>query len=65
MKFGYGNRKVFVSLQNLSHFLSHEIFLVYRSQPVTPVKNDNSHFFTLSTIDEYLRIIMFTFSLVE
>lgn len=65
MKFGYGNRKVFVSLQNLSLFLSHENFLVYWLKPVTPVKHRNSHFLTLSAIDEYLRIIMFAFPLVE
>ena len=50
---------------NLSHFLSHEIFLAYRSQPVTPVKHAFLHFATLSAIDEYLRIKLFAFALVD
>lgn len=45
--------------------MSHEDFLVYRAQPVTPVKHSNSHFFTRSAIDEYLRIKMFAFALVD
>lgn len=33
-------------------FLSHENFLVYQSQPVTPGKHGNSHFNTLSAINK-------------
>lgn len=33
-------------------FLSHENFLVYQSQPVTPGKHSNSHFNTLSAINK-------------
>lgn len=51
--------------KKLSHVLSHEDFLVYRAQPVTPVKHGNLHFFTRSAIDEYLRINMFMFALVD
>ena len=47
------------------HMFCHMRFLVYRSQPVTPVKHGNLHFFTLSAIDEYLRINMFMFTLVD
>ena len=49
----------------LSHFLSHEIVLTYRSQPVTPVKHAFLHFATLSAIDEYLRIKMFAFAFMH
>ena len=49
----------------MSHVLSHENFLVYRAQPVTPVKHGNLHFFTLNAIDEYLRIKMFAFVQVD
>ncbi len=49
---------------NLSLFC-HMRFLVYRSQPVTPVKHAFLHFATLSAIDEYLRIKMFAFALVD
>ena len=38
---------------------------MYRAQPVTPVKHGYTHFFTLSAIDEYLRIKMFAFALVD
>ena len=38
---------------------------MYRSQPVTPVKHAFSHFATLNAIDEFLRIKMFTFALVD
>ena len=38
---------------------------MYRSQPVTPVKHGYTHFATLSAIDEYLRIKMFAFALVD
>ena len=51
--------------KKLSHVLSHENFLVYRAQPVTPVKHGYTHFFTLSAIDEYLRIKIFAFALVD
>ena len=38
---------------------------MYRSQPVTPVKHAFSHFATLNAIDEFLRIKMFAFALVD
>ncbi len=38
---------------------------MYRAQPVTPVKHSNSHFFTHSAIEEYLRIKLFAFALVD
>ena len=38
---------------------------MYPSQPVTPVKHGYTHFATLSAIDEYLRIKMFAFALVD
>ena len=37
-------------------FLSHENFLVYRSQPVTPVKHGNLHFNTLNVASVFLVI---------
>lgn len=38
---------------------------MYRAQPVTPVKHGYTHFFTLNAIDEFLRIKMFAFALVD
>ena len=38
---------------------------MYRAQPVTPVKHAFSDFYTLSAIDEYLRIKMFAFALID
>ena len=45
--------------------LLHEIFSGKLLQNIAPVKHGNSHFFTLSAIDEYLRIKMFAFVLVD
>ena len=38
---------------------------MYRAQPVTPVKHGYTHFFTLSAIDEFLRIKIFAFLQVD
>ena len=46
-------------------FLSHENFLVYRSQSVTPGKHGISHFYTLSARDYFLRIRTLVFSQVK
>lgn len=44
--------------------ITRAFFLVYRSQPVTPVKHGYTHFATLSAIDEFLRSKIFAFPLV-
>ena len=45
--------------------MSHEDFSVNWAQPVTPVKHAFLHFFTLSAIDEFLRIKIFAFLQVD
>lgn len=45
--------------------LLHEIFSGKLLQNIAPVKHGNLHFATLNAIDEFLRIKMFAFALVD
>ena len=45
--------------------IARAFFLVYRSQPVTLVKHAYTHFYTFGAINEFLRIKMFAFALVD
>ena len=51
--------------QKVIAFLLQEIFSGKLLQSIAPVKHAFSHFFTLSAIDEYLRIKIFAFALVD